>query len=561
MKNNRYPGVLPFEESQQLLFHGRNDEIEDILHLIKAKDLGVVFAKSGIGKTSLIQAGVMPLLNDEDIYPLEVRFQDKKFTPLEHIYNALEPFVNQKLLQKYVENNKTPTLWQCLKACEFEAKDFLPLFVFDQFEEFFLHQEADRKACSLQLAEMLNDRLPDNIRQQLQQINRAARTAEQLQWFSPLSVKLLFLIRSDKLSLMDEMSRQLPAILSNRYHLKPLLRTAAEDAILIPAELQDEDLWTQAFDYDDDTLDKMLDYLSNEQGEIESFQLQILCQHLETKVAKQQAKGKIDITIFPKDIGNMDNIQNQYYESKIAELPANEQHKARQLIEEELIVENRRIGVDEELLKIRFKVAQQFLEQLLQTRLIRREKNRLGNTYELSHDSLLEPIAQSREKRLAKEAKERAKQERIAQKAKLSEEKRKLRKERKLKEEAEIQRKKAEENWEIAQQNAIETKLQSQMAKRISLIAVAIAILAVFLFYQSQQAANSLAIANKNIQKRIDDYNKQEVERRILVIDGLQQNGELELALDRIKALLKDEEKILNDSLRSVLKKKKVTWE
>lgn len=69
----RYPGLRPFERSQQAVFHGRQEDVQRLSNLILRERLVVLFAKSGIGKTSLLQAGVAPELERHDYVPIMLR--------------------------------------------------------------------------------------------------------------------------------------------------------------------------------------------------------------------------------------------------------------------------------------------------------------------------------------------------------------------------------------------------------------------------------------------------------------------------------------------------------
>ena len=60
--SRRYPGVTPFEREQEHLFFGRDQEIADLLRLTALERLLVLFGKSGHGKSSLLNAGVLPKL-------------------------------------------------------------------------------------------------------------------------------------------------------------------------------------------------------------------------------------------------------------------------------------------------------------------------------------------------------------------------------------------------------------------------------------------------------------------------------------------------------------------
>ncbi len=58
--NYRYPGPQSFTEEDEQLFYGRNRETKALYDLIMVQPLVVLFAKSGMGKTSLLQAGIIP---------------------------------------------------------------------------------------------------------------------------------------------------------------------------------------------------------------------------------------------------------------------------------------------------------------------------------------------------------------------------------------------------------------------------------------------------------------------------------------------------------------------
>jgi WD40 repeat protein len=151
----------------------------------------------------------------------------------------------------------------------------------------------------------------------------------------------------------------------------------------------------------------MLEALENDQGEIESFQLQLLCSYLEAKVKKT---GQV---ITPADFGGktgIDTILNDYYEREMGALDPAEQLAARRFIEEGLIVNGRRVGLPEGAEQSRFGIGPALLGKLLASRLLRTETIHLGKIYELSHDTLIDPILRSYEKRHAEEELRRAEQ-------------------------------------------------------------------------------------------------------------------------------------------------------
>lgn len=59
---NPYPGMMPFEAAQQALFFGRDAEVRDAVERVRTEPLVVVAGDAGVGKTSLIAAGVAPAI-------------------------------------------------------------------------------------------------------------------------------------------------------------------------------------------------------------------------------------------------------------------------------------------------------------------------------------------------------------------------------------------------------------------------------------------------------------------------------------------------------------------
>lgn len=394
IKKSRYPGIRAFERNERHVFFGRRLEARKLFNMVKAKPLVVLFAKSGIGKSSLINAGVEPLLEQDYFHVVKIRLQSTAISPMESVKNELSSYVDQSKLKKHA---KKEGLWEYLKACQFKKGDeeVTPVLVFDQFEEFFEHDNLNQLALTQELADMVSDRLPERIRASLRSIPFRDRTKEQLDWHSPIPVKIVFAIRSDRMSHMDEMSAKIPSILQNRFHLKPLGIEAAREAILEPAAIEGDEFETASFSYSEGAMSTMLEYLKNKKEEIESFQLQLLCRNIERTVERKNAKN---YTVSVDDFGGKSGIKsilNNYYEQEITELEESERSLARKFIEEGLIVAGRRVGVSEGVEEQSFGISKDLLSKLLASRLIRAENTHLGRSFELSHDTLVAPILES----------------------------------------------------------------------------------------------------------------------------------------------------------------------
>jgi hypothetical protein len=70
---NPWPGLLPFGEADWKYFHGRDFETDLLYRKVERERLTVLFGLSGLGKSSILQAGLFPLLRRENVLPIYIR--------------------------------------------------------------------------------------------------------------------------------------------------------------------------------------------------------------------------------------------------------------------------------------------------------------------------------------------------------------------------------------------------------------------------------------------------------------------------------------------------------
>ncbi len=462
----RYPGLRPFERSQSAVFHGRQEDIGRLSNLILRERLVVLFAKSGMGKTSLLQAGCAPELERQDFVPVFLR-TERSDRPLlsgigemlgknAHVGNTDDTGLRPDAYQ---------TLWEKMKRLEFDLDGLpaTPVLVFDQFEEAFTlsHSEESRNQFFSELAELANETMPEALRASLlEDFEYGKLDVETMQWWERQpNVRIVLSIRSDFLHMIDRVSKSIPGILRNRYELLPLDREKARTAIVKPAE-QVGDYASQAFLYAPAALEEMLDFLSGQDAaaesegklstkaeEIEAVNLQIICQDVEERIIdfQKHAGFEVDTPFYEGKEGLRNSIRNFYQnqlrvfpkaylermlqktqqgapvsllDKALTAKPINELHDtARRLIEESLITPgNRRNSVVDDTLISDFHVSPDFLDTLVdKSRLLRKEPRLDDFYYEISHDTLLPAIIESRNTRRDKEQADRQKAEYQAQ--------------------------------------------------------------------------------------------------------------------------------------------------
>jgi hypothetical protein len=453
--DRRYPGLKPFERSQSALFRGRSEDVRRLTNLIVRERLVVLFAKSGIGKTSLLQAGVAPQLEEQGFMPVFLR-SDKTDAPLvEHLRKGLanQPSVGSTY-EKHTLTDVPPTLWEQMKRLEFDREGIpaTPVLVLDQFEETFtlLHTQASREAYLDQIADLANESTPNAIHNRLMALAAAQsgdtrEVQEMMQWWEKQpELRVVISIRSDFLHLLDDISPRIPGILRNRYQLQPLNRVQAQEAIESPARAEGEFLSPQ-FSYSPDALRIMIDYLAGrettaevqaadttallkKQDEIESFNLQILCQYVEEEVMERYPfgspnpeQGANGIQVTPDFYGGKAGLEREikdFYTKQLQNLPEAHAKRtglpvenperwvdtAQRLIEEDLVTQaGRRCSVVDDSLTDKWQVPQEFLDTMVESRLLRKELRLDDFYYEITHDTMLPAILESRERRRERE--------------------------------------------------------------------------------------------------------------------------------------------------------------
>lgn len=415
-KRKRYPGSKPFTRDDETLFFGRDEDIAKLVTFIKVEKSTVLYGKSGLGKTSLLSAGVLPrLINEHKYYVIPIRFGSYTEDNLKHPLDIIEEEVARldrrgTFLDKI--ESEAVSLWQHIKSLERTLPDRTTLLlVFDQFEELFTYPEGVADFAEA-LADLLYSRIPKDFQRALRLATRKdpdLLTVEECEFLeSPVNLKVLMSIRSDRMSLLDRLSSHIPSILLNCYELNALSWAQAEDAIKGPTR-KDGEFLSAPFDYRPEALEKILNYLThNKTKPIESFQLQILCQHVEDNIVI--ANG--DTCVEADDLGDLEMVYQNFYNNSIKKLgPEDEQLKAQVLIEEGLILEKerRRMTLHEGQVESLYNIGPDFLRRLADTHIIRSEPYSGGGyLYEISHDTLVPPILKAKASRYERQKEERS---------------------------------------------------------------------------------------------------------------------------------------------------------
>lgn len=412
----RYKGTSPYEDKplDRKTFFGRDFECRSLLNLVLAEDLVILFAKSGMGKTSLIKAGLMEQLRELGYFPAVARVNDTTQDLVESVVRSVQETAsaaNVDCVSIDQGSDNQSSLSDYFGSVEYwSAEDDLlrPALILDQFEELFtLQTPLRRKELIARLADLV----------------RAGKERAPQSGGGYAGIKVVISMREDFLANLEELASDIPGILRNRFRLGPLSRDGARDAIVEPALVDDDAFTGLPFTYQQDAVERIIAFLGKQRlgtetievDEVEPVQLQLICQYVEEQVQERRANletaddsGPDDgIEVSGEDLGDekhMQRVLRNFYERTIGAIELKAEKKAVQRLCEERLISpsGRRLTEDGDEIVYQFGILKQRLRQLVDARLLRSEPRLGGTFYELSHDTLVAPILAARAERLAR---------------------------------------------------------------------------------------------------------------------------------------------------------------
>ena len=206
-----YPGLEAFTADNRHFFFGRANDTQLLISNLYASPLTVVYGSSGVGKTSVILAGVVPEVEREGDAAILVHRTWQDAARSRSLGARLAEVVGRALGEAPLAADVPLDVPLDVLAERLAARWRRPIFlVFDQFEEYFLYNEASDDAGSLdgELARLINRR--------------------------DLNVNVMIVLREDSLAALDRFRHRIPTLLNNLYRLEHLTADDARHAIEEP---------------------------------------------------------------------------------------------------------------------------------------------------------------------------------------------------------------------------------------------------------------------------------------------------------------------------------------
>ena len=264
----------PYTKEDKNIFFGRENETEDIFRKLYSGKLMLVYGKSGTGKSSIINCGLISKIPQEDIFTINIRCGKKAYS---NFISGIKKYSKAKLDNPveilediFYENSKPITL------------------IFDQFEEIFiLSDEEEREKLARELNEILKSRLKINI---------------------------ILVIREEYFANLTEFEALIPGLYKNRTRIERMSKSAAKEVIIEPCKVCNVGI-------EDGLADKIIEQLIWQSGGLELTWLQILMDKLYKIASDRDPENPVikhdDLT----KLGRMGNVLSDFLDEQLRLMP------------------------------------------------------------------------------------------------------------------------------------------------------------------------------------------------------------------------------------------------
>ncbi|MEL7499173.1 MAG: WD40 repeat domain-containing protein [Planctomycetota bacterium] len=399
-------GLAPFTEASQRFFFGRNAEINELFVRIRDQPLTVLFGRSGLGKTSLIGAGLIPKIRVSGLVPIVARLRfGEHVAPLT---SQVDRLIRAEFLRLSIDVPKEtqPSLWELINHVDVQRQlgDRTLVLVFDQFEEVFTlgEQSGQRdqvESLMMQLSDVVENRPPQALQKRFHEDRQLAQQFE----FSKSTMRVLITLREDFLSHLEHCKKQMPAVMKNRMSIFELDGPQALEAVCGPGRLRGAPI------IDRSVGEKIVRFVAKcpEDQPLESIKavpplISLVCDQLnELRIqsgAQQVTRELVD--------AQADDILQSFFTKSFEGMPP----AIRQLVEDRMITQSGNRYPISEVDAVHYLEERGvenggvYLGQLIHRRLIQIEERSGEPWLELTHDVLAPLVVESRNVRKEREA-------------------------------------------------------------------------------------------------------------------------------------------------------------
>lgn len=390
-RRNPFVGPRPIQQGEAL--HGRDTELRALYNRLQARRIVVLHSPSGAGKSSLVQAGLMPLLEENGFEvwrPIRLNLDPRAL-------NGLTPGVGNRYLLSAMlslEEGLTPAGGRRSPA-ELAGMDFAA----------YLQQasqgQARRAPTGAAPVVLIFDQFEELLTVAPQAIDEKQAFCQALgQALHSQNFWALFVLREDYLAAFAPYRDRIPTHLSHTFRLDLMGRDGAREALV---QLAASGTPGRAFP----AVDKLVGDLSMVQAQradgtssaepglyVEPVYLQVVGRQLWAKMPAD------DLSIDAQDIeayAQVSTVLGTYYADAVRKLTQDDlarERAVREWVRSKLIVGGIRAQVRREARQSQG-LDNALIDGLVDSYLVRTETRAGFNWFELSHDRLVQPIEQA----------------------------------------------------------------------------------------------------------------------------------------------------------------------
>jgi formylglycine-generating enzyme required for sulfatase activity len=356
---NPYRGLAPFEPEHRALFFGRETEIRTLVDRLRAERFVLIAGDSGVGKSSLVRAGVLPLAGEGGLDGSARRTATATLTPgrqpLEALARVLAPYLRDE--EAALTARLREGAFAFARHLREQAAEARPVVLFvDQMEELLTLADAhEAKLAAAALATVL-DELPE--------------------------ARIVGTVRSDFLARLSALPRLGDRVTRALYLLRPMSAESVRQAIVGPAALA-------GLRFESDALvDELVASCARAPGALPLLQF--------TLAALWEARDTGDGTVRAAALAHLGGVAGalaRHADGVLGLLLPEHRRLARRIFTALVTEEGTRARRSaKELVGGDAGAGQKVLETLVNGRLVTAEDDGVGDapTYQIAHDTLVE---------------------------------------------------------------------------------------------------------------------------------------------------------------------------
>ncbi|MCR9093063.1 MAG: hypothetical protein NXI30_02490 [bacterium] len=349
-----FVGIRPYHEGQRAIFTGRDDDATRISNKIYSARISVLYAPSGVGKTSVLRALVVPELRESGAY---VVYHDSWATD-----DWMAPL--RRSLRKSLEGAPGVVAEDADLASTIDGArpGRSVVLILDQLEFLLLREPAEVDTFRAELAAIL-----------------ACES----------DVRILLSLREEYLAALDPFKTTILSILQSTMRLQALDGDAAERALIEPIEHFGRSIDPDLVKRIRSDLEK-IDRSRSNRASIELTTLQVIGKVLWDDALESKAM-RLTLDAYER-LGGRDGICNKFIRSATGSLSIIDRLQAAMVLECLAPPDGLKMTFEKERLRKHAKVSRRRLERILSSLesnfVVRRRRTRHHTYYELQHDAL-----------------------------------------------------------------------------------------------------------------------------------------------------------------------------